>query len=106
MARWADYLVSEVAYGPDRRIARVRQHRDTGEHIGDGELVGREELAANLKRGVSYCTVFSSNANWKRGDAVRLIKAGRGHSIRTDSNRTEYDNLRFLPEIREPRAEA
>ena len=53
----------------------------------------------NLKKGFTYCTIFNSNSTWTKGDRVNLIKADGGYSIRTDSNKVEYDNLRFISEI-------
>ena len=99
MTKWADYLISAVKYDSNRKIIQVRQHKDTGEEIGDGEIVDRSTLANNLKKGISYSTVFNSNSNWKIGDKIRYIRMGGDFSIRTDSNKVEFDNLKFLPEI-------
>lgn len=99
MAKWADYLISAVKYDSKRRIVQVRQHEDTSEKIGGGSLIDRSNLATNLKKGVRYSTIFNANSSWKIGDPVTLIKVGSDYSIRTDSNKVVYDNLRFLPEL-------
>jgi len=99
MARWANYLISAVKYDSDKRILQVKQHKDTGEAIEDGELVDRITIANNLKKGISYLTIFNSNSNWKIGDKIQFIRVGGDYSIRTDSNKVEFDNLKFLPEI-------
>ena len=99
MAKWADYLVSAVKYDDNRKIVQARQHEDTGSDIGDGQLVDRMTIANNLKKGRSYATVFSNDANWKLGDRIHLIRAGGEFSIRTDSNKVERDNLKYLPEL-------
>ena len=99
MSRWANYLISAVKYDSNKKIIQAKQHEDTGEDIGEGELVNRDVLTTNLKKGFTYCTIFNSNSTWKKGDPVNLIKADGGYSIRTDSNKVEYDNLRFISEI-------
>ena len=99
MARWADYLISAVKLDSNRRIIQVRQHKDTGADIGEGEIIDRDALSTNLKKGLSYSTIFNSNSNWKKGDPINLIRVGSDYSIRTDSNKVEYDNLKFVSEI-------
>lgn len=98
MGKWADYLISAVKYDADRRIIQVRQHPDS-EEIRDGELIDRQTLATNMKKGTTYCTIFISSSTWKRGDPINLIKAEGDYSIRTDSNKVKYDNLKFVTEL-------
>ncbi len=97
--KWADYLISAVEYGEGRRITRVRQHRDTGGQIDSGQIAERSDVESNLKRGATYATIFSGNQRWRMGERVGLRKAGGAHSIRTDANRVEMDNLGMLPGI-------
>jgi len=99
MGQWADYLISAVKYDSSRRIIQVKQHKDTGGDIGNGELIDRDVLATNLKKGISYYTIFNGNSSWKKGDPVKFIRVDSDYSIRTDSNKVEYDNLKFIPEI-------
>ena len=99
MSKWANYLVSAVKYDSKKRILQAKQHKDTGGAIDDGELVDRITIANNLKKGNSYLTIFNGNSNWKIGDKIQLIKVGGNYSIRTDSNKVEFDNLKFLPEL-------
>ena len=99
MAKWADFLISAVKYDDNQRIVQVKQHTDTGENIGDGEIVDRMTLANNLKKGRTYSTVFSNDTNWKLGDRIHLIRTGGEFAIRTDTNKVERDNLKFLPEL-------
>lgn len=97
--KWADYLVSAVAYGPGRRIERVMQHEDTGGELGEGTAIGREALASNISRGVRYATVFDASSKWRLGERIRFHRVGSGNAIRTDENRVEYDHLGMLPEM-------
>lgn len=99
MGQWADYLVSAVKYDSNKKIIQVKQHKDTGNDIEKGELIDRDSLATNLKKGILYSTIFNGNSSWKKGDPIHFIRVGSGYSIRTDSNKVEYDNLRMLPEI-------
>ena len=99
MGQWADYLVSAVKYDSNRKIIHVIQHEDTGSDIGKGELVDRDSLATNLKKGISYSTIFNGNSSWRKGDPINFIRVGGIYSIRTDSNKVEYDNLKLLPEM-------
>ena len=99
MGQWADYLISAVKYDTNKKIVQAKQHRDSGDEIGKGELITRDELATNLKKGVRYSTIFNGNSNWKKGDSVHFIRVGSDYSIRTDSNKVEFDNLRMLPEL-------
>lgn len=99
MTRWADYLISAVRYDTNKKITHIKQHKDTGGEIGEGEVISRDILSTNLKKGITYCTIFNSNSSWKRGDPVNLIRTGSEYSVRTDSNKVEYDNLKFVSEI-------
>lgn len=99
MSKWADYLISAVNYDQNRKISKIRQHKDDGENIGNAEVVDRNILVQNLKKGIKYATIFSTNTGWKFGDWVNLIKVDGKYSIRTDSNKVETDNLKFVPEI-------
>ena len=99
MGKWADYLISAVKYDTKNRIIQVKQHQDFGEKIGEGEIIDRDSLTSNLKHGKSYMTVFSSNNNWKPGDYVRIVKMPGSYSIRTDDNKVEHDNLKFVLEL-------
>ena len=97
--KWADFLISAVKYDANHKIVQARQHRDTGEKIEEGELVDRKTIETNLKHRKNYATIFSSNANWKLGEKIRIIRVNGENSIRTDSNKVEYDNLKFVTEI-------
>ena len=100
MAGWADYLLSAVRYGPGRRIALARQHRDDGEQIGPGAVVDRRTIADNIKKGSTYSTMFAgTKGSWRRGEPVRLVRSGGDYAIRIDSNRVMLDNLGTLPEV-------
>ena len=60
MAKWADYLISQVVYDQDHIITKVKQHRDIGNKISGGEIVDRNVLATNLGHGAKYMTVFGA----------------------------------------------
>ena len=52
MAKWADYLISQVSYDQNHIITKAKQHRDIGNKIGDSEIVDRDVITSNLGRGV------------------------------------------------------
>ena len=58
MAKWADYLISQVSYDSSHLITKVKQHRDNGNKASVGEVVDRNTLANNLGHGVRYMTVY------------------------------------------------
>ena len=58
MAKWADYLISQVSYDQNHIITKVMQHRDIGNKISGGEIVDRNVIATNLGHGSKYMTVF------------------------------------------------
>ena len=45
MAKWADYLISQVSYDQDHIITKVMQHRDIGNKISGGEIVDRNAVS-------------------------------------------------------------
>ena len=105
MTKWADYLISAVKYDSDRRIIQVRQHKDTGEAIGDGEIVDKATIASNINNGISYKTIFSSLSTWKLGDRVKTSRVDNDFCLRIDDNKVKHDNLGPLPEL-EPNIES
>lgn len=101
MAKWADYLISEVRYSPDhRRILQVKQHKDLDGEVGEGEIVDVSNVASNLKKGKSYMTVHNgSSETWKRGEKIRGFVVEGEYHIRTDKNKVNQDNLGLLNEF-------
>ena len=101
MAKWAKFLISEVKYTPDRkRILEVKQHEDLDGTVGVGEIVPRETVSSNLKKGHTYMTIHNgSSENWKKGDKVRTFIVEGEHFIRIDKNKVDKDNLGMLIEF-------
>ena len=101
MAKWAEYLISEVRYSPDHhRILQVKQHKDLDGEVGEGEIVDVSNVASNLKKGVSYMTIYnSSSENWKRGEKIRGFISNGQYHIRADKNKVGQDNLGLLNEF-------
>ena len=101
MAKWAEYLISEVRYSPDHhRILQVKQHKDLDGKVEEGEIVEMANVASNLKKGLSYMTIHNGlSETWKRGEKIRgFIHDGEYH-IRTDDNKVNQDNLGMLNEF-------
>jgi hypothetical protein len=101
MAKWAKFLISEVRYSPDRkRILEVKQHKDLDGSVGEGEIVPRDIVSSNLKKGITYCTIHSgSSENWKMGNKIRTFIVDGEYFIRSDKNKVNRDNLGLLNEF-------
>jgi hypothetical protein len=99
MAKWADYLISQVSYDQNHIITKVKQHRDIGNEMGDGEIVDRDVIAGNLGQGVKYMTVYGGLDKIRMGKNVRYFRAYEDHYIRTDNNKVMSDNLDDIPNL-------
>ena len=99
MAKWSDYLISQVSYDQDHIIAKVMQHRDIGNKISDGEIVDRNVIATNLGHGAKYMTVFGDLGKIRMGKNVRYYRAYDSHYIRIDDNKVMSDNLGQIPQL-------
>ena len=101
MSNWADFAISAAKRGPGLgQISEVMVHEDKGNEFGPAVIVGKHEVASDIKRGKSYITIFRTNeTDWKPGEFVRsYVKDGEAH-IRTDGNQVDSDNLGTLPDI-------
>ena len=105
MAKWADYLISQVSYDSSHLITEVKQHRDNGNKASVGEVVDRNTLANNLGHGVRYMTVYGGLGRVQMGKNVRYFKAYEHHYIRIDNNKVMTDNLGELPYLGESQQE-
>ncbi len=99
MAKWADYLISQVSYDQNHIITKAKQHRDIGNEMGDGEIVDRDVIAGNLGHGVKYMTVYGDLDKIRMGKNVRYFRAYEDHYIRTDDNKVMSDNLGDIPNL-------
>jgi hypothetical protein len=100
MTKWADYLISAVRYSPDRKyILEMKQHEDMDGEVGQGTIIDRRTVAANIKKGKTYMTVYNAGVNWRIGNQVRTFITDGEFFIRADKNKVNRDNLGALPEI-------
>ncbi len=99
MAKWADYLISQVSYDQDHIITKIMQHHDIGNKISSGEIVDRNVIATNLGHGAKYMTVFGDLGKIRMGKNVRYYRAYESHYIRIDDNKVMSDNLGQIPEL-------
>ena len=105
MSKWADYLISEAEYDSNYLISKIKQHRDNGESISDGEIIDRSTLANNLGHGSKYMTVYGDLNKLRIGKNVRYFRAHGYHYIRTDDNKVNHDNLGDLSIISQNKEE-
>ena len=101
MVKWAEYLISEVRYSPDhKRILQVKQHKDLDGEVSEGEIVERDVVSSNIKKGRTYMTIHNgSSTTWKKGNVVRGFRADGDYYIRVDKNQVNFDNLGMLNEF-------
>ena len=85
IAKWADYLISEVSYDSNHLILKIKQHTDNGKTISQGDIVDRDTLANNLGHGAKYRTLYNSLEKVRIGKNVRYFRAYEHHYIRTVS---------------------
>ena len=105
MAKWADYLISQVSYDSNHRITKVKQHKDNGNKISEGEVVDRNTVTSNLGHGAKYMTMFGDLGKIRIGKNVRYFRAYEDHYIRIDNNKVTSDNLGELPQLDESQQE-
>jgi len=100
MTKWGDILISSVAYDQKHRVTFVKQHKDTEDSIGVGEIIDGASLASNIKNGKSCVTIYSTLSNWKLGEKLRTYNLDGGFFIRNDKSKVTSDNLGCLQELR------
>ena len=101
MVKWAQYLISEVRYSPDhKRILQVKHHNDLDGEVSEGEIVERDVVSSNMKKGITYMTIHNGlSKTWKRGDMVKAFRVDGEYYIRVDKNKVNLDNLGMLNEF-------
>jgi len=101
VVKWAEYLISEVRYSPDhKRILQVKQHKDFDGEVSEGEIVERDVVSSNIKKGITYVTIHNgSSTTWKKGNVVRGFRVDGDYYIRVDKNKVNLDNLGMLNEF-------
>jgi len=100
MTKWGDLLISAVAYDQKHRITFVKQHKDTEDSIGEGEIINATSLASSIKNGKSCVTIYSTLSNWKLGETLRTYNLDGDYFIRNDKSKVKSDNLGNLLELR------
>lgn len=108
MAKWADYLISEVHYEESeddtKYIAKLKVHEDEGDEVGSESIWTKNEVINKINVGYSFMTIYEKDKTknkedkdaWKEGEDVRVFKK---KYLRTDANDIEEDNLGELPEF-------
>ena len=99
MTKWADYLISAVKYNFEHTlIVDVKRHLDQGDAIARANIVNRNIVVDNLRKGLRYKTIYQSQNNkWKMGEEIRIIP--NSGFITTDPNTTTRDNIGNIQEF-------
>ncbi|KAG2475512.1 MAG: hypothetical protein NPMRTH5_1510001 [Nitrosopumilales archaeon] len=99
MAKWADYLISEVKYGKNHLIEEVKFHTDVDGVISEPKMVDRSQIAHNVKNGKTYRIIFHSLKGWKLGNLINVLRVSGDYFIRIDKNKVDRDFLGQIPEF-------
>ena len=99
MTKWADYLISEVAYDSERQIISLKRHKDADGKIGPGEIIDKATVASDIDNGISYMTIFGTLSNWKLGEKIRSSRVDNYFCLRIDDNKVKHDNLGPILEL-------
>ena len=98
MAKWADYLISEVSYDSEHLISVAIRHQDTEKGITEGKPVDRLTISSDIKNGLFYITIYSGKNSWKKGHKINTFSIGGNPYLRIDNNKVKLDYLGDLPE--------
>jgi hypothetical protein len=101
MAKWADYVITEVRFNAKHtHIDKVRAREDNGESLGSAQEYARQDVVKAINNGTTYVTAFKSNdGKWQKGEDVFVIKIDGTAYIKTKKDDTAKDNLDNLPEF-------
>jgi len=98
MAKWADYLISEVRYNHENLIDIAIRHQDTDYGITIGKPVDRLTIASDIKNGLFYITIYSGKNSWKKGHPIKSFSISGNPYLRIDGNKVAFDYLGDIPE--------
>jgi hypothetical protein len=100
LAKWADYLISEVSYHDNRDyISQLKVHIDNGETVSSSSIWDKDKVVNYIENGYSFCTIYRDNGKWSKGSEVVVIVVDGEKFLRTDANKKKQDNLEELPEF-------
>ena len=101
MQKWADYLISAVkTVTGSSTVEALEVHSDFGSMVCETVVAKREEVIANLKRGVTYSTVFkTAMGKWRKGDDVHLVTINGLDYLRTNNELVAKDQFDEVPEL-------
>jgi Protein of unknown function (DUF3892) len=101
MAKWADYVITEVRFNAKHtHIDKVRARKDNGETLESAQEYARQEVVKAINNGTTFVTAFKNNVGkWNKGEDVFVIEINGADYIKTKRDNTAKDNLDNLPEF-------
>ncbi|NLF88579.1 hypothetical protein GX563_07130 [Candidatus Bathyarchaeota archaeon] len=101
MQKWADYLISAVkTVTGSSTVEALEVHSDFGSMVCETAVVKRDDVIANLRRGVTYSTVFkTAMGKWRKGDDVHLVTINGKDYLRTNNELVPRDQFDEVPEL-------
>lgn len=101
MAKWADYVITEVRFNDKHtHIDKVRARKDNGESLETPQEYARQTVVKAINDGTTFVTAFKTNdGKWTKGEDVFVIQINGTDYIKTKRDNTAKDNLDNLPEF-------
>ena len=101
MAKWADYVITEVKFNAKHtHIDKVRAREDNGETLESAQEYARQDVVKAINKGTTFVTAFKNNdGKWNKGEDVFVIEINGADYIKTKRDNTANDNLDNLPEF-------
>jgi hypothetical protein len=99
VTKWADYGICRVKYNHGHTaIVELEVRADSGTSIGEPQRFARQSIVDAIERGTTFVTIYARDAQWTRGEDVRVVLIVTEKYLRTDRNALRADNLGSLPE--------
>jgi hypothetical protein len=93
MAKWADYLISQVKRNSSGVVIEVMLHEDNGDSITKIGIKTKDEVVNLLKKRKTVYTILWGYPKWNKGAEVSYLSNSNGEYLRTNRNSTDKDNL-------------
>jgi hypothetical protein len=101
VAKWADYVITDVKFNEKHtHIDKVKARKDSGETLESAQEYARQIVVKAIDNGTTFATAFKTNdGKWKKGEEVFVIEINGANYIKTKRDNTPKDNLDNLPEF-------
>ena len=95
-----EFLVTEATYDLGRQIRYVLRHEITEDGVQGGELVDKNTLVSDIKKGAVYTTAYNGVDSWIKASRIRTFSLRGEPFARIDQNDVEFDYMGDLPVVK------